>query len=34
MGENMSHFIVSTVPADDLGPILLSWINLNPSMDK
>ena len=25
---------VNTVAADDLGPLLLTWFNFNPSMDK
>ena len=26
--------LIITMVADDLGPILLTWFNLNPNMDK
>ena len=27
-------YIVSIMAADDQGPLLLTWFDLNPSMDK
>ena len=32
--RNKSLFITDTVAAGDLGPLLLTWFNFNPSMDK
>ena len=29
-----NDYLVNTVDTDDLGPLLLTWINFNPSMDK
>ena len=30
----ISSYIVSAIAANDLGPLLLTWFNFNPSMDK
>ena len=29
-----THHIIGTVATDALGPLLLTWFNFNPSMDK
>ena len=29
-----NEYLVSTVDMDDLWPLLLTWFNFNPNMDK
>ena len=32
--SNFWDNLVDTLVTDDLGPLLLTWFNFNPSMDK
>ena len=32
--DKIISYIVNTMAADDLGILLLTWFNCNPSMDK
>ena len=34
MDDNDPFYIVNSIASDDQGPLLLTWFNFNPSMDK